>query len=611
MGLRLEINRWRDYSVRMLGTRKHSFPLIALLMAGAVFAPTSHAQLSKATQILLNRGVELQSMVEYADEFNLSTYTNANYTSVNWLDPSWNSFLGPAPGFPWGRWVSGPTDMPPQDVYTQYGYNNEAPYMSQLVDLELGDELNLNDGATYTNEVNWFNSFQPSFPNTILYINNYAGQASDATLVGMITQGHCDLICFDNYPFQATYDTNAPNDIGASNTWPFTSWFSELRRYRQDAWNCGVPFATYMQIFNSVESYDSTVYRNPSASELRFNNFAALAFNAKMLIGFEYNAGAAALFNILPNGYSGDTYTNSLYGEQADVNHRATILGRSLACMKPVYDLHNPNDSPAPPGPASAYTSFPDGTTTSILILKGNPGTSSNTSEPIGFQDSVAGPKSYSWWEYKANDPYLNGWSVTNPNTNNGGVPGQVIISWFTPIEASLEGANYTNEIYMMVVNALTANTGLETNSLQTIKLNFETGTSGITAVEMLDLEAGVVTTNTMPVISGSGSTTKRQLVLNLNGGDAAFFKFADGAPFVGHVTPATPKLSVDMQGGFPAITVQGTPLARYQLQSAPALTGANWSVVSNCLFTGSSNVFVDTTASSAGSTFYRVVGIP
>jgi hypothetical protein len=556
--------------------------------------------------------VELQGMVEYADIFTLSTYSNANYTSVNWEDPSWNLELGPAPGFPWGRWVSGPTDMPPQNVYTQYGYNNEAPYMSQLIDLELGDELNLNDGPTFTNEVNWFNSYQSNFPNTILYINNYAGQASDATLVGMITQGHCDLICFDNYPFQSTYDTNYTNDIGPPNTWPFTDWFSELRRYRQDAWNNGVPFGTYMQVFNSVESYDSRVYRNPSESELRFNNFAALAFNAKMLIGFEYNAGATALFNILPNGYSGDTYTNALYGIQADVNHRATILGRSLACMQPVYDLHNTNDVNPPPGPGSANPSFVDGTTTSILILKGNPTTSSNTPEPIGFVDAPGETKSWSWWEFKANDPYLNGWTWSNANSNNnGGLAGQVIISWFTPIEPSLEGTNYTNEVYIMVVNALTANTGPASNCMQTIKLNFETGTSSITGLQMLDLETGLVTTTNLPVISGSGNTTKRQLVLNLNGGDAAFFKYADGAPFVGHVPPAAPRLSAGLQGGFPAITVQGTPLARYQLQSSPALTGANWSVVSNCLFTNSSVVFVDTTASSSNSTFYRALGIP
>jgi hypothetical protein len=597
-----------------LKERRNAFTLIwlsAVIATLTILAGTAGAQLSKATQILLNRGVELQSMVEYDDIFSLSTYSNANYTSVNWLGTSYQPLIGPAPGFPWGRWVSDPADMPPVDQETAEGFSAETPCMSQLIDLELGDELNLNDGATFTNEVNWFNTFQPDFTNTILYINNYAGQASDATLVGMITQGHCDMICFDNYPFQSQYDTNYEDDIGAPNTWPFTSWFNELRRYRQDAMNCGVPFATYMQIFNSVESYDTTVYRNPSESEMRFNNFAALAFNAKMLIGFEYNAGAAALFNILPNGYSGDTYTNALYGYQADINHRATILGRSLACLQPVYDLHNPGDANPPPGPASAYTTFPDSTTTSICILKGNPGTSSNTASPVGFQDSVAASKSYSWWEFKANDPYLNGWTVTNPGTNNGGVAGQVIISWFKPLGTNLEGPGYTNEVYIMVVNALTANTGTAASCQQVIKLNFETGTNAITAVNMLDLEAGMVTTNSMPVISGSGASTKRQLILTLNGGDAALFKFADGAPFIGHVPPGPAQLSARMQGGLPAITIQGTPLARYQLQSAPAPAGADWATVGTVLLTNSSAVLVDTYATNSAAAFYRAVGLP
>src|ERR1700722_4487397 len=118
--------------------------MAVLFTTTALFAQTGHAQLGKQTQIFLNRGIELQAMVQYADIFTLSVYSNANYTSVNWFDPGWQQELGPAPGFPWGRWVSGPTDMPPQDPNTQYGYNNETNYMSQLIDLELGDELNLN-----------------------------------------------------------------------------------------------------------------------------------------------------------------------------------------------------------------------------------------------------------------------------------------------------------------------------------------------------------------------------------------------------------------------------------------------------------------------------------
>jgi hypothetical protein len=580
---------------------------VAVLLLAAVLAPHSgRGQISKASQILLNRGLQLQGMVEYDDLFTLSTFSNANYTTVNWLYTSYQPLLGPAPGFPWGRWVSDLTQMPPLAQETSEGFSDETPYMSQLLNLELGDELNLNDGLTLTNEINWFASVASNYPNTILYINNYGGQVSDATLAAMLGTGLVDMICFDEYPFTAQYDTNAPNDVGPPNTWPFTSWLSELRRYRQNAMSYNVPFATYMQTFNSVQSYDATVYRNPSPSELRFNNSAALAFNAKMLIGFTYNSGAAALFNILPNGYSGDTYTNALYGEQADANVRAANLGRALVCLKPVYDLHNPNDTPPPPGPASAYSTFPDGTTTSILILKGNPSTSSNNPEPIGFQDSVAAPKSYSWWEFQKNDPYLNGWVVTNPGTNNGGVAGPVIIAWFRLLDESLDGPVFTNEVYLMVVNGLTANSGTAAACQQQIKLNFEFGSSGISNLVMLDPESGLLSTTSTTSI-GSG---KRQLVLNLNGGDAALFKYADGAPFAGHLPPQAPRIGIQISAGLPLLSLsQLTPGAHYELQYSPALPAANWTLLAGLVLTNSSYAYVDRFFTNGG--FYRAVGIP
>jgi hypothetical protein len=577
-----------------------------MLLAAGLMSQAAQAQISKANQILLNRGLQLQNMVEYDDIFSLNTFSNANYTSVNWLDTDYQPLLGPAPGFFWGRWISDPTDMPPRQQQTSEGFSDETPYMSQLVDLELSDEPNLDDGTVLTNEINWFLSVETNFPNTILYINNYGGQASDATLATMITAGHVDMICFDEYPFTSQYDTNQVNDIGPPNTWPFTSWLSELRRYRQNAMNYGIPFATYMQTFNSVQSYNDTVYRNPSPSELRFNNSAALAFNAKTLIGFTYNSGAAALFNILPNGYSGDTYTNELYQEQADVNHRDAILGRALVCLQPVYDLHNPNDSNPPSGPASAYTTFPDGTTTSILILKGNPATTNDTPEPIGFQDSVAAPKSYSWWEYQKNDPYLNGWTVTNSGTNNGGLAGQVFISWFRLLDQDLGGTNFTNEVYLMVVNGLTSPSGTAADCAQQIKLNFAFGSSGISNVVMPDPESGPLTTNATTSI-GSG---KRQLVLNLNGGDAVLFKFADGAPFAGHVPPQPPRLALSMASGAPVLNLtQLTPGARYELQASPTLASPNWRLVTGLMLTNSSFTYQDSFVESG--CYYRVIGIP
>jgi len=198
------------------------------------------------------------------------------------------------------------------------------------------------------------------------------------------------------------------------------------------------------------------------------------------------------------------------------------------AYLKPIYDLHNTNDVNPPPGPGSIFNTFLVGTTTSILFLKGSPGTVNATPLPIGFQDDPPLPKSASWWETTKNDPYLNGWVVTNKAAiNNGGLPGEVIISWFKLQDESFDGPTFSNEVYIMVVNALTATNGMAADCHQQIKLNFLVGTA-TSAVNLLDPETGIVTTNTMPVVAGSGSSSRRQLVLELDGGDAVLFKFAD-----------------------------------------------------------------------------------
>src|ERR1019366_3705512 len=102
----------------------------AVLMLG--YAQTGHAQFSKATQILLTRGLQLQGLVQPADSFHLDIYSNANYNTINWGFTSAPDLMGPAPGVPWARWVSDPTQLPPLP--------GEESYLSQLVCLSLSDE---------------------------------------------------------------------------------------------------------------------------------------------------------------------------------------------------------------------------------------------------------------------------------------------------------------------------------------------------------------------------------------------------------------------------------------------------------------------------------------
>ena len=581
-----------------------AFSVAVIVLLGNV--QTGRAQISKGNRILLDRGIQLQGLVQGADIFTLSKYTNANYTSINWGFTSYPSDMGAPPGVPWSRWVSDTNNMPPQ--------NGEDSYTNQLVALQLGDEWNISDGPTRTNLINWFVSVRTNWPNTILYHNNYVGQASDDALGDFIPKAQPDMLFFDLYPFQSVWDANASNHIGTTIGGPPTSFYTELRRYRAWAFGANIPFGTYMQTFHAVQDYDAHVYRNPSASELRLDNSAALAFNAKMLTGFVYNAGATSLFDIETNGYSGDTHTNALYFEQMDANRRAMNLGKALVCLKPVYDLHNATNANPPPGPVSGDPAFPDGYVTSIMFLQGriiSGGVTNATPLPGSFaadpqeQTNPANPNNliYSWWEFGKNDPYMSGWGVTNKaGIKNSGLPGEVFIAWFTPLDESFDGTNFSNEIYMMVVNGLTDTNGTAADCMQEIHLDFNSPVPS--SVVMLDPETGLLQTNLMTLVG-----SKRRLTLDLNGGDAALFKFADNAPFVGNVVPSRPQLSLTMQSGNPAITVQGSIGGHYQLQAATSLPATNWTTLTNVFLPTSPYAYLDTRASKTGSTIYRVVG--
>jgi len=515
--------------------------LAALVAVAAGISPwTGQAQVGKASQILIDRGLQVQGLVATYDTFHLTTYLNANYTAVIWLwDPprSYNSMsqLGAAPGFPWARWVANVDDMPPR--------GGEAAYLSQLVNLQLADEWNLNDESIRTSAVNWFNAVRANWPNTILSANNWGGQVSDGNLIDFITRAQPDMICFDTYPWKSVYDSNAPGHIGPPIGGPPTTWYSHLRTYRDISRAFNIPFGSYVQTFHAVEEYHPyNVYRNPSPSELRLNHFGALAFNSKMLIDFVYNNGSSSLFN--PPG--GDSNPNALYYEKADCALRARNFGKTLVRLKPI-------DEATPLW------------TTSIMFVRGRDSSGALNPIPINFRAGVSGTDPYTDWVADRNDPYLRGWVVANTGTKNNGQPGDVIIAWLKLLDESFDGPDHTNELYFMVVNGLTATNGTAADCAQEIRLNF---LNTFNAVERLDPLTGLAQAQVLPIVN-----TRRQLVLNLNGGDAALFKIADGAPFVGAefvgppVIISQPASRTSLVGSTAAFTVaaDGAPPLTYQ----------------------------------------------
>jgi len=496
---------------RKLHRRTFVAPLLAVV---AIIAFPTHAlaQLSKGHRILIERGLQTQGMVTKDDVFNLDTYQAANYSAIHWLWESNPSLHGPAPGFPWARWVGDENQMPGAP---------EQPHLPQLVALQLGDEWDLNNPALRDRAVDWFNAIRDQWPDTILYMNNFGGQVNDAALADFVTRARPDMLAFDTYPFKSDYTTLQPNAPAYGSP---TNWYGDLRRYRVHALSAGLPLAIYRQTFHATQSWDQTVYRDPSPSEMNLNTFGALAFGATTFIDFTYNTGASSLFTT-PGGDSNPT---PAYDQQAQINRRARNLGKSLVHLVGI-DNHPDGGQP----------------TLDIMFHRGKTGTGTTdvTPMPIGFAPDNGAPNTFSEWVADRNDPYMRGWVVTNLGSRNAGLRGDVIISWFKPLDASLDDpADVDDQLYFMVVNAFTGPDGAAADFRQRITVNFVSAVGE--TIQYLDSDTGEVELLNLPF--APTTQTRRQLIIELDGGEGMLFKFNTGDPFLGASAAASADFDAD-----------------------------------------------------------------
>ncbi|HEX2475806.1 MAG TPA: hypothetical protein VHK01_13730 [Lacipirellulaceae bacterium] len=495
----------RKYTTSVIGSLILAMP--AALGMALTATSVAVAQISKGHQILIERGLQTQGMVTKDDVFHLDTYRQANYSAINWLWDSSPSQHGPAPGFPWARWVRNENQMPS---------TAEQPYLSQLIALQLGDEWHLNDPAVRDRAVNWFNAIRDQWPDTILYMNSFGGQVNDAALADFVSRARPDMLCFDTYPWKSTYVPPGPGESQGHAGTPLggqpTSWYGDLRRYRVHALNAGLPLGAYRQTFHAVQDYDQTVYRDPSPSELNLNTFGALAFGATTLIDFTYNTGASSLFT----NPGGDSNPTPLYHEQTAINRQARSLGKSLVHLVAL-DNHPNGGQP----------------TVDIMFHRGKTGPNATdvTPLPIGFTPDNASPNTFSEWEARRNDPYMSGWTVTNLGTRNGGLRGDVIISWFKPLDATNDDANLVDDqLYFMIVNGFAGPDGMAADYRQRITVNFFNNVTP--SLQRINPETGEAEAILLEVIPGTGG--RRRLNLELDGGKGELFKFNTGHAFLG-----------------------------------------------------------------------------
>ncbi len=496
--------------------------LCTAMLSGNAFAKEQlPPTLSKGYRILIENGLQIQGMAGADEPFHLETYLALNYTAINWFANTNPKLMGPPPSVLWARWMQPAevpppaSEMPPSEI--------ERPYASKWIALSLGDEPDLNNPAVRDKYVQWFNEAAKTHPDQILYINNYGGQVKDAELADFISRAKPDMISWDVYPFRYA-GPDKPERVQPEGACPF-NWYADLRRYRAHALGAKIPFGLYRQTYHST----SEGVRDPSDSELRQLTFAALAFNAKYITDFRYNNGASSLFDKTKGG---DNAPNDLYRKLAQINHEARNLGKALVRLSPLDDI-----------PGTPHT-------TSIVILRGKH-KDGKTGTPVhnwtngapddgvlgytGFARDPASPD-YTDWEFGRNDPYLSGpfndTSITNLSKFNEGLPGDVFISWFKPLDESFDGPDYKDQVYFMVVNGLADMDGDAGQTRQRIKLNFG-GTSvkfPYDHLQKLDRASGKVVNVPLKQLTPN----VWQLELDLEGGTGELLKFPTGAPFVG-----------------------------------------------------------------------------
>jgi hypothetical protein len=507
--------------------------LVLYATCGATAAPKEKLPptLSKGHRILIEHGLQIQGMAGADEPFHLKTYTALNYTAINWFANTNPKLMGPPPGVLWARWMQPKevpppaSEMPPSAI--------ERPYASKFIALSLGDEPDLNNPAVRDKYVKWFNEAAKTHPNQILYINNFGGQVTDAALSDFISRAKPDMISWDVYPFRFA-GPDKPERVQPQGACPF-NWYADLRRYRAHALGAKIPFGLYRQTYHST----TEGVRDPSDSELRQLTFSALAFNAKQIVDFRYNNGASSLFDKTKGG---DNAPNALYHKLAQINHEARNLGKALVRLTPIDDV-----------PGSPHT-------TSIVILRGqhrdpktgkaihnwtNGAPDDGVLGYTGFARDPASPD-YTDWEFARNDPYLSGpfnaTGVTNLSRFNDGLPGDVFLSWFKPLDDALVDSkpatgNPTtpakiNQLYLMVTNALADMDATGAQTKQRIKLNF--GGSSVKFpydhLQRLDRQTGRVVDVPLTKLSDN----VRQLNLTLDGGTSELFKFPTGTPFIG-----------------------------------------------------------------------------
>jgi hypothetical protein len=292
-----------------------------------------------------------------------------------------------------------------------------------------------------------------------------------------------DVLQFGVYPFRDSQTLPTDDYLNVR-------YYRGLAAVREAGLRADVPYFVFVQSFDGGDTY------HPSESEMRMQVFASLAHGFKGISYFmfgHYDGGDGGLLGFTDASESSYT-TNPIYGYARDTNTEVARLGETLKML----------------------------TSTQVRFLPGK-----HMQGPSEVANTL--PQGVTQWNAVTDDPFITSIEAANTGAVSGITEGDLLIGHFVPSLEGLDGDQFTDESYFMVVNLLKDQHASAAGAAQQITVDFDFGASGINSLQRLNRNTGEI--EVVPLTPMGGSLY--QLDFDLPGGTGDLFKYNTGASFV------------------------------------------------------------------------------
>lgn len=458
---------------------------------------TLAAELSRGRQILLDRGLQIQSLVFAVNRpgfSDIDRWRSANFSTINLWDNPNPSLLSQLPaGTPWGRMYSYGAPE------TRYLSTAEAPYNDSFVSLQYSDEpRDLADAARLGDMAAAYRDWNSRYPDALAYSNFMVNYPPDAAaLASYMSVTRPDMLSFDMYPwFYITHERSAPHQ------W---SWYTMMQMYRTAALagNDGtgakpIPYAQFLDLTRT--SYSGPYGVMPSESFVRLQQNASWAFGYTMVSAFIYNDPdpKSTMGSVMFSG-PGDTSPTPVFNYVKEANRQSRNLGPALVRLL----------------------------STDIRML---PGTFNGAKLPL--------PKGVAAWAAGAQNTggyadYITGIAQRGrDNILHPSAYSDVLVGYFKPLLADKSNCTFVDGLHFMIVNGAWGTPfgpgqagDPASNSAEWFRIRFDFGTSGFDSLVRLRRDTGLVELVPLQHLSGGDGALYR-LDLQLDGGTGDLFAF-------------------------------------------------------------------------------------